>query len=84
MDHGGGCVIKRVLDEGDELRRDLDEVLVKYQVTIGDSTVVAKTPQEGIEFYANDGNLQSSSGAYVANEGFHILVTNQVILSCIG
>ncbi|KAL5777574.1 hypothetical protein ACOSP7_010500 [Xanthoceras sorbifolium] len=54
-----GGIIKRILEKGerDELPRDLDEVLVKYQVTLGDGTVVAKTPQEGIEFYVNDGHL---------------------------
>lgn len=31
---------------------------VKYQVMLGDGTMVAKTPEEGVEFYLKDGNLE--------------------------
>jgi len=30
--------------------------IVKYQVTLEDGTVVAETPEGGVEFYVNDGN----------------------------
>ncbi|KAK0576333.1 hypothetical protein LWI29_015602 [Acer saccharum] len=54
-----GGIIKKILNKGlrDELPCDEDEVLVIYQVTLGDGTVVAKTPEEGIEFYVKDGHL---------------------------
>ncbi|KAK4859605.1 hypothetical protein QYF36_008514 [Acer negundo] len=56
---GDGGIIKKILNKGerDGLPCDEDEVLVIYQVTLGDGTVVAKTPEEGIEFYVKDGHL---------------------------
>lgn len=30
---------------------------VKYHFILGDGTVIAKTPEEGIEFYVKDGNF---------------------------
>lgn len=35
----------------------LSVTAVKYQVMLGDGTMVAKTP-EGVEFYLKDGNLE--------------------------
>lgn len=31
-------------------------IAVKYEVAVGDGIVVAKTPEEGVEFYVKDGN----------------------------
>lgn len=36
----------------------LSVTAVKYQVMLGDGTMVAKTPEEGVEFYLKDGNLE--------------------------
>lgn len=54
-----GGIIKKIVDKGDKHERpgDLDEVLVKYQVALADGTIVAKTLEEGIEFYVKDGHL---------------------------
>ncbi|KAL8126976.1 hypothetical protein AgCh_014045 [Apium graveolens] len=54
-----GGVIKRVVVKGEQTGKpcDLDEVLVKYVVTLADGTLLAKTPEEGVEFYVNDGHL---------------------------
>ncbi|GAB4852367.1 hypothetical protein Ancab_016559 [Ancistrocladus abbreviatus] len=54
-----GGIIKRILEEGEANRQpsDLDEVLVKYQVRLLDGTIVAKTAEEGMEFYLKDGHL---------------------------
>lgn len=30
---------------------------VKYRMVLDDGTIVAETPEEGIEFYVKDGNL---------------------------
>ncbi|KAK1393508.1 Peptidylprolyl isomerase [Heracleum sosnowskyi] len=54
-----GGVIKRVVVKGEQTGKpcDLDEVLVKYVVTLADGTLLARTPEEGVEFYVNDGHL---------------------------
>ncbi|KAJ6939737.1 70 kDa peptidyl-prolyl isomerase-like isoform X1 [Populus alba x Populus x berolinensis] len=54
-----GGIIKKIVEKGDkhECPGDLDEVLVKYQVALADGTIVAKTLEEGIEFYVKDGHL---------------------------
>lgn len=54
-----GGIIKKIMEKGKGNDRpgDLDEVLVKYQVALEDGTVVAETPEGGVEFYVNDGHL---------------------------
>ncbi|OMO50931.1 hypothetical protein CCACVL1_30112 [Corchorus capsularis] len=54
-----GGIIKKIMEKGERNERpcDLDEVLVKYEMTLVDGTRVAKTPEEGIEFYVKDGHL---------------------------
>ncbi|GLT61745.1 hypothetical protein SLA2020_344280 [Shorea laevis] len=54
-----GGIIKKIMEKGrrNEKPGDLDEVLVKYQVALIDGTIVAKTPEQGIEFYVKDGHL---------------------------
>ncbi|XP_043712988.1 peptidyl-prolyl cis-trans isomerase FKBP62-like isoform X2 [Telopea speciosissima] len=54
-----GGIIKKILKKGerDEQPGDLDEVMVKYEVGLADGTIVAKTPDEGMEFYVNDGHF---------------------------
>ncbi|GER31106.1 peptidyl-prolyl cis-trans isomerase FKBP62 [Striga asiatica] len=54
-----GGIIKRVLENGEQIGPpgDLDEVRVKYKAMLSDDTVVAKTPEEGVEFYVKDGNF---------------------------
>ncbi|KAK1291198.1 Peptidyl-prolyl cis-trans isomerase FKBP65 [Acorus calamus] len=54
-----GKIIKTIFSrgEGDMQPGDLDEVTVKYQVRLPDGLVVAETPDEGFEFYVEDGHL---------------------------
>lgn len=54
-----GGIIKRILEKGEHTGQpgDLDEVLVKYAVMLVDGVSVAKTPEEGIEFYVKDGHF---------------------------
>ncbi|XP_041021479.1 70 kDa peptidyl-prolyl isomerase-like isoform X2 [Juglans microcarpa x Juglans regia] len=54
-----GGIIKKIMEkgEGNEGPGDLDEVLVKYRVALDDGTIVAETPEEGVEFYVKDGHL---------------------------
>lgn len=54
-----GGIVKKILEKGerDASPSDLDEVLVKYQVMLADGTVVAKSPEEGVEFYLKDGHF---------------------------
>ncbi|XP_072973113.1 peptidyl-prolyl cis-trans isomerase FKBP62-like isoform X2 [Typha angustifolia] len=53
-----GALVKKILSGGgDRQAGDLDEVRVKYQVKILDGSVVAETPEEGLEFYVNEGHL---------------------------
>ncbi|KAK1269288.1 Peptidyl-prolyl cis-trans isomerase FKBP65 [Acorus gramineus] len=54
-----GKIIKKIFSrgEGDMQPGDLDEVTVKYQVRLPDGLVVAETPEEGSEFYVEDGHL---------------------------
>ncbi|KAE8715630.1 Peptidyl-prolyl cis-trans isomerase FKBP65 [Hibiscus syriacus] len=57
-----GGITKKIMEKGERNERpsDLDEVLVKYQVALVDGTIVAKTPEEGNEFYVKDGHLCSA------------------------
>ncbi|XP_026393364.1 70 kDa peptidyl-prolyl isomerase-like isoform X1 [Papaver somniferum] len=54
-----GGIIKRILEksERNEQPGDLDDVLVKYRVMLDDGSVVAETPEEGVEFQINDGHF---------------------------
>ncbi|KAG4934301.1 Peptidyl-prolyl cis-trans isomerase FKBP62 [Glycine soja] len=54
-----GGVVKKILEKGSGIERpgDLDEVLVKYQVVLGDGTVVVETLEGGVEFHMKDGHL---------------------------
>lgn len=54
-----GGIIKKIMEKGNRNERpsDLDEVLVKYQVTLIDGNTVAETPEEGFEFHVKDGHL---------------------------
>ncbi|KAG2692399.1 hypothetical protein I3843_08G051600 [Carya illinoinensis] len=54
-----GGIIKKIMEkgEGNLGPGDLDEVLVKYRVALDDGTIVAETPEEGVEFYVKDGHL---------------------------
>lgn len=40
---------------------------MKYQVALDDGTIVAETPEEGVEFYVKDGNLFSSNEGMDSN-----------------
>lgn len=57
-----GGIVKKIIEKGERNERpgDLDEVLVKYRVALVDGTVVAETPEEGIEFYVKDGHFCSA------------------------
>ncbi|KAG1341813.1 peptidyl-prolyl cis-trans isomerase FKBP62 [Cocos nucifera] len=53
-----GGIVKKVLSGCDDRQTgDLDEVIVKYQVRLLDGSVVAETPEGGLEFYINEGHL---------------------------
>ncbi|KAF5740604.1 FKBP-type peptidyl-prolyl cis-trans isomerase family protein [Tripterygium wilfordii] len=54
-----GGIIKKIMEKGDRNKQpsDLDEVIVKYQVALVDSTIVAKTPGGGVGFYVKDGHF---------------------------
>lgn len=54
-----GGIIKKMFEKGKRNERpgDLDQVLVKYRVALVDGTIVAQTPEEGIEFYVKDGHF---------------------------
>ncbi|KAL6216712.1 hypothetical protein ACLB2K_009931 [Fragaria x ananassa] len=54
-----GGIVKKILEKGkgSESPGDLDQVLVKYRAALVDGTVVAETPEEGIEFYVKDGHF---------------------------
>ncbi|EXC36632.1 Peptidyl-prolyl cis-trans isomerase FKBP65 [Morus notabilis] len=54
-----GGIIKKVMEKGQRNGGPgyLDEVLVKYRVELVDGTIVAETPEEGVEFYVKDGHL---------------------------
>lgn len=56
-----GGIVKKVLSGGDDRQTgDLDEVTVKYQVKLLDGSIVAETPEGGLEFYINEGHLCSA------------------------
>ncbi|RZC50360.1 hypothetical protein C5167_018788 [Papaver somniferum] len=54
-----GGVFKKILSRSEVFERveKKDEVTVKYEVKLEDGTVVAKSPEEGVEFLVNDGHL---------------------------
>ncbi|KAK7291048.1 hypothetical protein RIF29_05909 [Crotalaria pallida] len=54
-----GGIVKKMMEKGTRNERpgDLDEVLVKYRVALVDGTVVAETPEGGVEFHVKDGHL---------------------------
>ncbi|KAJ8641324.1 hypothetical protein MRB53_018018 [Persea americana] len=54
-----GGIIKKILLKAlrDEQPSDLDEVTVKYQAKLLDGSIVAKTPEEGLEFHVKDGHF---------------------------
>ncbi|XP_020083595.1 peptidyl-prolyl cis-trans isomerase FKBP62-like isoform X2 [Ananas comosus] len=53
-----GGIVKKILSSGDDTQtRDLDEVTVKYRVMLQDGSVVAKSPEVGLELYINEGLL---------------------------
>ncbi|XP_057717738.1 70 kDa peptidyl-prolyl isomerase-like [Arachis stenosperma] len=54
-----GGIIKKIMEKGvgDERPRDPDEVLVKYRMALADDTIVAETPEGGVEFHVKDGHL---------------------------
>lgn len=54
-----GAIVKRILErtEGNKQPSDLDEVLVKYQIMLPDGTTIARTTEQGVEFYVKDGHL---------------------------
>ncbi|KAL5074150.1 hypothetical protein RYX36_013134 [Vicia faba] len=52
-------IIKKIIEKGkgNDQPSDLDEVLVKYQITLVDGTVVVETPEVGLEIYVNDDSM---------------------------
>ncbi|XP_024963219.1 peptidyl-prolyl cis-trans isomerase FKBP62-like isoform X1 [Cynara cardunculus var. scolymus] len=54
-----GGILKRVVKKGEQTGQpgDLDEVKVRYVVTLLDGVTVAESPNEGVEFYLKDGHF---------------------------
>ncbi|CAN6456364.1 unnamed protein product [Victoria cruziana] len=54
-----GGIIKKTLHrtEAVERAKEKDEVTVKYEVKLDDGTVVAKSPEDGVEFVVHEGHL---------------------------
>ncbi|KAG6406851.1 hypothetical protein SASPL_134462 [Salvia splendens] len=54
-----GGIIKKILETGEQIGPpgDLDEVCVSYKAMLGDGTIVAETPEEGMEFNVEDGHF---------------------------
>ncbi|KAJ4701592.1 Peptidylprolyl isomerase [Melia azedarach] len=54
-----GGIIKKIMEKGERNASpaNLDEVLVKYQVMLGNGSMVAKTLEEGVEFCVKDGHF---------------------------
>ncbi|XP_027091538.2 70 kDa peptidyl-prolyl isomerase isoform X1 [Coffea arabica] len=54
-----GGIIKKIIEKGEMMGPpgELDEVRVKYTATIDDGAIVAKTPEDGLEFYVKEGHL---------------------------
>ncbi|XP_049931515.1 peptidyl-prolyl cis-trans isomerase FKBP65-like isoform X2 [Nymphaea colorata] len=54
-----GGIIKKILHRTEAIERakEKDEVTVKYEVKLDDGTVVAKSPEDGVEFVVHDGQL---------------------------
>lgn len=54
-----GGILKRIISQGEkyEKPKDPDEVTVKYEAKLEDGTLVAKSPEKGVEFYVNDGHF---------------------------
>eukprot|EP00249_Psilotum_nudum_P018292 c26731_g1_i3 orf=565-2328(-) len=74
-----GGIYKKILTEGQnwENPKDADEVTVKYEAKIEDGTVVAKSPEEGVEFYVKDGHLcpAISKAVKTMKKGEKVLLT---------
>ncbi|CAI8599816.1 unnamed protein product [Vicia faba] len=68
-----GGIIKKIIEKGkgNDQPSDLDEVLVKYQITPVDGTVVVETLEVGLEFYVNDGRE--------AGSGFHSIPPDSML-----
>ncbi|KAL5988266.1 hypothetical protein ACLOJK_036029 [Asimina triloba] len=54
-----GGIVKKILSQGerDDLPSELDEVKVRYEAKLEDGTIIAKTPEGGVEFYVQDGHF---------------------------
>ncbi|OVA20352.1 Peptidyl-prolyl cis-trans isomerase [Macleaya cordata] len=54
-----GGILKKILYRSEVFERaeKKDEVTVKYEVKLEDGRVVAKSPEDGVEFLVNDGHL---------------------------
>ncbi|XP_031479364.1 peptidyl-prolyl cis-trans isomerase FKBP62-like isoform X1 [Nymphaea colorata] len=54
-----GGVIKKIVCPGQRDQRpgDLDEVRVKYEARLADGSVIARSPEEGIEFHVKEGHF---------------------------
>eukprot|EP00850_Spirogloea_muscicola_P008586 SM000046S16367 [mRNA] locus=s46:281774:287440:+ [translate_table: standard] len=56
---GDGGLVKTIVTEGKawQMPKDDDQVTIKYEAKLPDGTVIAKSPEEGQEFYVKDGHL---------------------------
>nr|GEW06799.1 70 kDa peptidyl-prolyl isomerase-like [Tanacetum cinerariifolium] len=54
-----GGILKRVVNKGGHTGKpgDLDEVKVRYEVTLLDGVTIGESPEEGVEFYLKDGHF---------------------------
>lgn len=57
--------------------------IVKYQVALVDGTVVAETPEGGVEFYVKDGNIFELYSYFISpnseyNLIFHLSLCNKL------
>ncbi|CAN6457448.1 unnamed protein product [Victoria cruziana] len=54
-----GGIIKKIVYPGqrDQKPGDLDEVKVKYEARLVDGTVIARSPEEGIDFHVKEGHF---------------------------
>nr|DAD44682.1 TPA_asm: hypothetical protein HUJ06_002912 [Nelumbo nucifera] len=59
---GDGGIMKKILYKSGVLERaeKKDEVTVKYELKLEDGTLVAKSPEDGVEFLVSDGHLCSA------------------------
>ncbi|KAK9099001.1 hypothetical protein Syun_026046 [Stephania yunnanensis] len=62
-----GGVVKKIVHKSELLERPerKDEVTVKYEVKLEDGSLVAKSPEEGVEFLVSDGRLCPALAAAV-------------------